>query len=158
MTQRPEPAVCAKAPFLYPPIIITPHCTHAVLCSDKEYPNTRVRSRERMIQVPKRTILFNLDQGRRPAHLVKSFNFSTINTLLGTLRRTSKTEMSNPSRLTTASLIASISSIVWGSMSIIPEARWKVLSECSSSHVPSNAARPVIAASNTGYWISSASG
>ena len=156
MVQRPKPSVRAKTFFLYSPAIITPHCGHAALGGNQEYPNTRVSSRKRMIQAPKSTTYLNpipfLVCVITSTHLVRSFSFSTIRTLLGTLRRISNTEISKPSRFMTASLIASISSVVWGSMSIIPEARLNVASEESSSpHVPSNAARPVIAASNTGY-------
>lgn len=62
----------------------------------------------------------------RLAYLVKSFSFNTMRTRLGTRLKTSKTDTNNPSRLMTAFLIASISSSVWGIISIIPEARLNV--------------------------------
>ena len=61
MTQGPKPTVRAKTFFLYSPTIITPHCGHAVLGGDQEYPNTRVSSRKRMVQAPKCTTHLNLD-------------------------------------------------------------------------------------------------
>ena len=61
MTQRPKPTVRAKTFFLYSPTVITPHCGHAVLGGDQEYPYTGVSSRKRMVQAPKCTIYLNLD-------------------------------------------------------------------------------------------------
>ena len=56
-----------------------------------------------------------------------------MRTRLGTRLKTSKTDTNNPSRLMTAFLMASISSSVWGIISIIPEARLNVDGGLSAS-------------------------
>jgi hypothetical protein len=89
------------------------------------------------------------------ADLVRSFSLRTIKTLLGTRRSTSKTDKRRPSDETTASRIAAISSSLCGMIFIIPEARVICVLPPSngSSVAPSSAARPVIAASKTGYCV-----
>ena len=102
---------------------------------------------------------------------VRSFNLKTINTLRGTFRRISKTDISNPSLVMTAFRIASTSCSVWGNWSNMLDARLKVdglsFSGCGSSAVSPMLARPweffnlsvedarlyspVNAASNIGY-------
>lgn len=86
--------------------------------------------------------------------LVKSFNFSTIRTLRGTLLKTSNTESSKPSCFATALRIASTSSTLCFSRSAMLDPRVKLALPLvdSSSHEPSKAARPVRAASKTGYY------
>lgn len=104
-----------------------------------------MRSLQSMIETPEtRTVESNHRGGQRTKHYrVRSFSFNTIKTLLGTRRRTSNTETRRPSRLTTACLMASISSSVCGATSSILDAlRQEGLVSSSSSHVPLSAVRP----------------
>ena len=82
-----------------------------------------------------------------------------MSTRRGTLRRTSKTDRRRPSFCTTAFRIASISSSDCAdrSMMLPPREKFPPLdgSSFGSFQEPSRAARPVIAASKTGYCVCS---
>jgi len=106
--------------------------------------------RSRPLQKLLSNVLIRQDKEQK-THRVKSFNFNTINTLLGILLNTSNTEIRTPSFCTTAYRMASRSISVCFVMSIILDARSKPPS-CSSSQLSFSAIRPVIAASKIGYY------
>lgn len=89
-------------------------------------------------------------KGVKKPYRVRSFSFKTMRTLRGIRRSTSNTDSNTPSCCMTAFRMASFSSSVCGTMSIIPDARWREVS-CPSSQLPFRANLPVMAASNTGY-------
>ena len=109
-----------------------------------------MRSVQCSIQAPTQPSESVLNEQFFKTHLVKSFSFNTINTLLGSLLRTSNTEMSTPSFCTTALRIASLSSSVCFARSIMLDPRLKLLLSCVSG-LSVNVTRPVIATSKTEY-------
>ncbi len=113
--------------------------------SDTLEPYARMCRCQWSIQAPANNsyvLSMSLSDIYRHTYLTRSFNFNNIKSLRGTLRRISNTDMSKPSRCTTAFRMASISSSDCGIMSTRLLGLLNVTSSGSSSHAPSSPARP----------------